>query len=79
MQSEEPEALARVAIDPLTGIDASKAEEMAQESKSPEELIAKVVPVFQKLYEVYTSEDTTLVEVNPLRTHRRRRCHCARR
>lgn len=63
---EKPEALARVAIDPLTGIDASKAEEIARKAKFPEELIAKVVPVFQKLYEVYTSEDTTLVEVNPL-------------
>jgi succinyl-CoA synthetase beta subunit len=63
---EKPEALARIEVDPLTGIDAAKAEEIARAAKFPEELIAKVVPVFQKLYEVYVGEDTTLVEVNPL-------------
>jgi succinyl-CoA synthetase beta subunit len=31
-----------------------------------EELVDKVAPVFVKLYEVYTAEDATLVEVNPL-------------
>lgn len=63
---EKPEALARVDVNPLTGIDAAKAEEIARKANFPEELIAKVVPVFQKLYEVYNNEDATLVEVNPL-------------
>ncbi|HUH53260.1 MAG TPA: ADP-forming succinate--CoA ligase subunit beta [Microbacteriaceae bacterium] len=63
---EKPEALARVEVNPLTGIDAAKAEEIARQAKFPEELIAKVVPVFEKLFEVYKNEDATLVEVNPL-------------
>ncbi|OUD87168.1 Succinyl-CoA ligase [ADP-forming] subunit beta [Clavibacter michiganensis subsp. michiganensis] len=32
----------------------------------PEELIAKVAPVFERLWWVYRDEDATLVEVNPL-------------
>jgi len=63
---EKPEALARVEVDPIGGIDAAKAEEIARTAKFPEELVGKVVPVFQKLYEVYAGEDATLVEVNPL-------------
>jgi len=63
---EKPEALARIEVDPIVGIDAVKAEEIARAANFPEELVGKVVPVFQKLYEVYTREDATLVEVNPL-------------
>ena len=63
---EKPEALARIEVDPIVGIDAAKAEEIARAANFPEELVGKVVPVFQKLYEVYTKEDATLVEVNPL-------------
>lgn len=63
---EKPEALARVEVDPLVGIDTAKATEIARAANFPEELVAKVVPVFEKLYKVYADEDATLVEVNPL-------------
>ncbi|PPF83933.1 ADP-forming succinate--CoA ligase subunit beta [Pseudoclavibacter sp. RFBJ3] len=63
---EKPEALARVAVDPIRGIDAAKAEEIARAANFPEELVAKVADVFVRLYEVYNQEDATLVEVNPL-------------
>ncbi|WP_271985603.1 ADP-forming succinate--CoA ligase subunit beta [Pseudoclavibacter terrae] len=63
---EKPEALARIAVDPIRGIDAAKAEEIARAANFPEELVAKVADVFVKLYEVYNQEDATLVEVNPL-------------
>ncbi|WP_068479976.1 ADP-forming succinate--CoA ligase subunit beta [Pseudoclavibacter helvolus] len=63
---EKPEALARVAVDPIRGIDAAKAEEIARAANFPEELVGKVADVFVKLYEVYNQEDATLVEVNPL-------------
>ena len=63
---EKPEALARIEVNPITGIDAAKAEEIARAANFPEELIAKVAAVFVKLYEVYVGEDATLVEVNPL-------------
>jgi succinyl-CoA synthetase beta subunit len=63
---ERPEALARIEIDPLVGIDLAKATEIAIAAKFPAEIVPKVAPVFVKLYEVYKGEDATLVEVNPL-------------
>ncbi|WP_437584238.1 ADP-forming succinate--CoA ligase subunit beta [Paramicrobacterium sp. CJ85] len=63
---EKPEALARIEVDPNVGIDEAKAREIAEAAKFPAELVEKVVPVFVKLYGVYTGEDATLVEVNPL-------------
>ncbi|KQQ05165.1 MULTISPECIES: ADP-forming succinate--CoA ligase subunit beta [unclassified Rathayibacter] len=63
---ERPDALARVEVVPGQGIDLAKAEEIARAAKFPEELIAKVAPVLVTLYDVYTGEDATLVEVNPL-------------
>jgi succinyl-CoA synthetase beta subunit len=66
LAEERPEALARIEIDPLTGITLETAREIAVAAKFPAELVEKVAPVFVKLYEVYTAEDATLVEVNPL-------------
>jgi len=63
---EKPEALARVEVDPLTGIDQAKGLEIAQAAGFDEELAPKVADVFVKLYDVYKGEDATLVEVNPL-------------
>ncbi len=63
---ERPEALARIEVDPETGLDLEKAKAIAVAAHFPAELIDKVAPVFVKLYEVYTGEDATLVEVNPL-------------
>ena len=63
---ERPEALARVEVDPNTGIDEAKANEIVQAAGFDEETGAKIVPVLQRLWEVYRDEDATLVEVNPL-------------
>jgi len=63
---ERPEALARVEIDPLVGIDLETAKKIAVQAKFPADIVDKVAPVFVKLYEVYKGEDATLVEVNPL-------------
>ncbi|GAA1962402.1 ADP-forming succinate--CoA ligase subunit beta [Agromyces allii] len=63
---EKPEALARIEVDPIAGIDAAKAREIAVAANFPAELVDKVADVFVKLYEVYKGEDATLVEVNPL-------------
>ncbi|WP_431778258.1 ADP-forming succinate--CoA ligase subunit beta [Microbacterium aurantiacum] len=63
---EKPEALARVEVDPLTGIDQAKALEIARAARFSDELAPKVADVFVKLYDVYTGEGATLVEVNPL-------------
>ncbi|MEO5535599.1 MAG: ADP-forming succinate--CoA ligase subunit beta [Pseudolysinimonas sp.] len=63
---EKPEALARIAVDPIEGIDLAKAKEIAIAAKFPAEIIDKVAPVIVSLYGVYVAEDATLVEVNPL-------------
>ena len=66
LAEERPDALARVAIDPASGIDLAKAEEIAKLGRFPDELVSRVAPVLVSLYGVFTAEDATLVEVNPL-------------
>jgi len=66
LAEERPEALARVEVDPAAGITLKTAKEIAVAAKFPAEVVDKVAAVFVKLYEVYTGEDATLVEVNPL-------------
>jgi succinyl-CoA synthetase beta subunit len=63
---ERPEALARIEVDPIVGITPEKALEIARAARFDDELAPKVADVFVKLYNVYTGEDATLVEVNPL-------------
>ena len=63
---ERPEALAKVAIDPLVGIDAAKAAEIVREARFEAGTAEKVAEVIQQLWTVFTAEDATLVEVNPL-------------
>ncbi len=63
---ERPEALAKIAVDPIGGIDLAKAREIAIAGGFDAETADKVAPVIVKLYEVYDKEDATLVEVNPL-------------
>ena len=63
---ERPEALAKIEVDPLNGIDLAKATAIALAGGFDDEVAAKVAPVLVKLYEVYKGEDATLVEVNPL-------------
>lgn len=67
LAKERPEALAKVAVDPLVGIDAAKvAEIVAAAGFEPGKVADDVAGVILKLWEVFTGEDATLVEVNPL-------------
>ena len=67
LAKERPEALAKVAVDPLVGIDAAKAAEIvAAAGFEPGKVADDVAGVILKLWEVFTGEDATLVEVNPL-------------
>ncbi len=63
---ERPEALARVAVDPLVGIDQAKAEEIVAAAGFAEADRAEVARVLVLLGTVYREVDATLVEVNPL-------------
>ncbi|WP_243791732.1 ADP-forming succinate--CoA ligase subunit beta [Saccharopolyspora gloriosae] len=62
----KPEALARIAIDPIQGVDAAKAREIVEAANFPAEVADQVVDVIVKLWETFVSEDATLVEINPL-------------
>jgi succinyl-CoA synthetase beta subunit len=66
LAEERPEALAKVPVSALTGIDAATADKIAAEAGFPEELRGKVADVLVKLWDVFEKEDATLVEVNPL-------------
>lgn len=67
LAKERPEALAKVTVDPLVGIDAAKAAEIvAAAGFEPGKVADDVAGVILKLWEVFTGEDATLVEVNPL-------------
>ena len=63
---ERPAALARIAIDPLTGVDAAKADEIVAAGGFPSDVADQVRDALIALWEVFTAEDATLVEVNPL-------------
>ena len=63
---ERPEALAKIAVDAVRGIDKANALEIAKAGGFDDELAEKVADVFVTLYGVFVKEDATLVEVNPL-------------
>jgi succinyl-CoA synthetase beta subunit len=62
----KPEALARVPVSPLTGVDAAKAAEIVAAGRLPEEARAGAAELAERLWDTFTGEDATLVEVNPL-------------
>ncbi|MEV8437055.1 ADP-forming succinate--CoA ligase subunit beta [Actinosynnema sp. NPDC051121] len=62
----KPEALAKVPVDAITGVDRAKADEIVAAAKFPAEVADQVADVIVKLWETFVSEDATLVEVNPL-------------
>jgi succinyl-CoA synthetase beta subunit len=63
---ERPDALARVQVNALTGVDHAKALEIVREGRLPEAAQEQAADLAEKLWAVFTDEDATLVEVNPL-------------
>jgi succinyl-CoA synthetase beta subunit len=63
---ERPEALAKINVDPNTGVDDAKAKEIVDAAGFDDGDKPGLVEVMKKLWEVYRDEDATLVEVNPL-------------
>ncbi|WIX76368.1 ADP-forming succinate--CoA ligase subunit beta [Amycolatopsis carbonis] len=61
-----PEALAKVPVDALTGVDRAKAVEIVAAAQFPAEVADDIADALVRLWEVFVGEDTTLVEVNPL-------------
>ncbi|MBA8822726.1 succinyl-CoA synthetase beta subunit [Saccharopolyspora lacisalsi] len=62
----KPEALARVPIDPIRGVDDATAREIVEGGKLPAELTDQLVPIIKQLWEAFVAEDATLFEINPL-------------
>jgi succinyl-CoA synthetase beta subunit len=63
---ERPEALARVAVDPIAGCDEAKAREIVEQAKIPADVADEVARILVSLWKVFVEEEATLVEVNPL-------------
>ena len=61
-----PEAVARIPVNPLTGVDAAKATEIIQAGRIPAEAAEKAAVLAERLWAVFADEDATLVEVNPM-------------
>jgi succinyl-CoA synthetase beta subunit len=58
--------LARVPVDPVSGVDAAKALEIATAGNIPEPVRAEAAKAIEQLWQVFVGEEATLVEVNPL-------------
>jgi succinyl-CoA synthetase beta subunit len=61
-----PDAVAKVSIDPQTGVDDAKAAEIVAATRFPAEVSDEAKEVVKKLWDVFIKEDASLVEVNPL-------------
>ncbi len=61
-----PDAVKKIPVNALTGVDAEKAAAIVDEAKFPAELRDQAITMVQALWKVFVEEDATLVEVNPL-------------
>ncbi|SDH61539.1 succinyl-CoA synthetase beta subunit [Actinokineospora alba] len=63
---ERPEALAKIPVNAIEGVDLAKAQEIVAAAKIPAVVADQAADVIVKLWEAFVGEDATLVEVNPL-------------
>ncbi|ADB30375.1 succinyl-CoA synthetase, beta subunit [Kribbella flavida DSM 17836] len=61
-----PDAVAKISIDPATGVDEALAREIAEQAGYPADVLDAAAVEIAKLYQVFIAEDASLVEVNPL-------------
>jgi succinyl-CoA synthetase beta subunit len=64
--ASDPDAIARLHVDPLLGFQDFHGRRLAFEARVDEDVVRAVGAMLAKLYEVFVQEDATLVEVNPL-------------
>src|SRR6266851_4026926 len=62
----KPEALAKVPVDPATGVDEAAARAIVTAARFPAEIAAAAAEAVARLWETFVAEDALLVEVNPL-------------
>ena len=63
---EDPDAIARLHVDPLIGFQDFHGRRLAYEAGVDADVVRPIGAMLAKLYEVFVSEEATLVEVNPL-------------
>jgi succinyl-CoA synthetase beta subunit len=63
---EDPDAIARLHVDPLLGFQDFHGRRLAYEAGVDADVVRPVGAMLAKLYEVFIEEEATLVEVNPL-------------
>jgi succinyl-CoA synthetase beta subunit len=61
-----PDAVAKVDVSALDGVDRAKARAIAEAGRLPEKARDGAAELIERLWAVFTDEDATLVEVNPL-------------
>jgi succinyl-CoA synthetase beta subunit len=64
--AQDPQAIARLHVDPLLGYQDFHGRRLAYEAAVDGDVVRAVGAMLAKLYEVFVSEEATLVEVNPL-------------
>jgi succinyl-CoA synthetase beta subunit len=63
---EDPDAIARLHVDPLLGFQDFHGRRLAYEAGVADDVVRPVAAMLAKLYDVFIEEEATLVEVNPL-------------
>ena len=66
MAKETPEKIAKIAIDPVVGLQDYKAREIAFKLFDDKKYVNQAVPLFKNLYRLFVEKDASLVEINPL-------------
>lgn len=61
-----PEKLVKMPISAVSGIDSAKALEIVKQANFPTDIASEVARVIELIWSVFTKEDATLVEINPL-------------
>jgi succinyl-CoA synthetase beta subunit len=63
---ENPSAIKRLVVDPLTGVLPFQARRIAAELVDDFKVAGQIASIIQKLYDVYYDVDASLAEINPL-------------
>jgi succinyl-CoA synthetase beta subunit len=62
----DPDAIVKLHIDPVVGLDAATARQAAVDAKIPERALDGTADILVKLYRCFTEGDCDLAEINPL-------------
>ncbi|MGI8428737.1 MAG: succinate--CoA ligase subunit beta [Solirubrobacteraceae bacterium] len=66
VSAEDPDAIARLHVDPLLGFQAFHGRRLAYQAGVDADVAGPIAAMLARLYDVFIGEEATLVEVNPL-------------